>query len=137
MLSRRCERRSGIGQRAKEREQQRRALARSRVIRHYEQVTRNVSRTCRFFGISRSIFYHWLHRYREAGLAGLRDGPRGPRHHPFTTPPHIVALILQVRRERQYGALRLSLFLQRYHNVYVSPPRSTGSCAVIGYPGCP
>lgn len=111
-----------MGQKAKEREQRRKARARLRVIHHYEQVTRNVCRTCRHFGISRTIFYRWLHRYREAGLEGLQDGPRGPRHHPFTTPPHVVALILQVRRERQYGALRLSLFLQRYHNVYVSAP---------------
>jgi len=31
-------------------------------------------------------------------------------------------LILQIRRERQYGPLRISFFLQRYHNVYVSAP---------------
>jgi transposase-like protein len=81
-----------------------------------------VSQTCRFFGISRSLFYIWRDRYRQDGLIGLRDGPRGPRHHPFTTPAHVIALILQVRRQRQYGPLRISLFLQRYHQVYVSPP---------------
>jgi transposase InsO family protein len=107
---------------AKEREQDRRARARLRVIRHYEQVTRNVSRTCRFFGISRTIFYCWLTRYRRAGIEGLRERQRGPRHHPYATPPTIVALILQVRRERQYGPLRISFFLQRYHQVYVSAP---------------
>jgi len=111
-----------MSQAAKELEQQRRAKARLRVIHHYEQVTRNVSRTCRFFGVSRTIFYRWLARYRQAGVAGLRDRQRGPRHHPYTTPPHIVALILQVRRERQYGPLRISFFLQRYHQVYVSAP---------------
>ncbi len=31
-----------------------------------------------------------------------------------------MALILEIRRERQYGPLRISFFLQRYHNVYVS-----------------
>jgi len=36
---------------AKAREQDRKARARLRVIHHYEQVTRNVSQTCRFFGI--------------------------------------------------------------------------------------
>ena len=99
--------------RAKELEQARKAKGRLRMIQHYEQVTRNVSRTCRFFGISRTQFYIWLNRYRRAGLAGLRDGPRGPRSHPYQTPPHIEALILRLRRERQYGALRLGLFLQR------------------------
>ena len=107
---------------AKAREQDRKARARLRVLHHHEQITRNVSQTCRFFGISRSLFYIWRDRYRQDGLVGLRDGPRGPRHHPFTTPVHIVALILQVRRQRQYGPLRISLFLQRYHQVYVSPP---------------
>lgn len=40
-----------------------------------------------------SHFYIWRDRYRQDGLAGLRDGPRGPRHHPFTTPAHIVAIV--------------------------------------------
>jgi len=53
---------------------------------------------------------------------GLHDGHRGPRHRPFTTPPHIVALILEIRRERQYGPLRVRFFLERYHQVYVSAP---------------
>ena len=76
---------------AKEREQGRKARARLRVLHHDEQVTRNVSQTCRFFGISRTLFYTWRDRYRQDGLVGLRDGLRGPRHHPFTTPEHIVA----------------------------------------------
>ncbi|HZP35385.1 MAG TPA: IS481 family transposase [Methylomirabilota bacterium] len=109
-----------MGQTAKEREQGRRAQARLRVLRHYEQVPRNVSQTCRFFGISRTLFYRWRERCRQDGLVGLRDGPRGPRYHPFTTPPHIVALILEIRRERQYGPLRIRFFLERYHQVYVS-----------------
>lgn len=108
--------------RTKALEQARRARARLRMIQHYEQVTHNVSRTCRFFGISRTQFYIWLGRYRQSGLIGLHDRPRGPRNHPFRIPPPIVALILRLRHERQYGALRLSLFLRRYHQVYVSPP---------------
>ena len=43
--------------------------------------------------ISRTIFYRWRRRYRRSGLAGLHDGYRGPRNHPYTTPPHVVALI--------------------------------------------
>ncbi len=109
-------------QAAKELEQARKARARLRMIQHAEQVSRNVSQTCRFFGISRTQFYIWLGRYREAGCPGLRDRPRGPHRSPLRTPPHIEALILRVRQERQYGAVRLSLFLQRYHQIYVSPP---------------
>lgn len=96
--------------------------ARLRVLQHYEQVTRNISKTCRYFGISRSQFYVWKERYRLSGTDGLRNGKRGPKISPFRTPPAVEALILQIRREREYGAVRISLFLQRYHGVYVSPP---------------
>ena len=71
-----------------------------RMLQHYEQVTRNVFRSCRFFGISGTQFYIWLQRYWGSGKAGLRDRHPGPRLSPFRTPPQLEALVLQVRRER-------------------------------------
>ena len=71
-----------MAQTAKERELERRARMRLRVLHHWEHVTRNICQTCRFFGISRTIFYRWRRRYRRQGLAGLRDGYRGHRNHP-------------------------------------------------------
>src|SRR5207249_11124941 len=62
---------------AREAEQIRRTKARLRIIQHYQQVTRNVSLTCRFFGISRSKFYFWMTRYRRLGAPGLREYRRG------------------------------------------------------------
>ena len=111
-----------MGQAGREQEQLRKAQVRLRRIQHYEQITHNVSQTCRFFGISRGQFYFWLRRYRKLGFEGLKNAKSGPRRHPFATPPHIVALILKVRHERQYGPIRICLFLQRYHQVYVSVP---------------
>ena len=61
--------RHGAG--GREQEQLRRAQVRLRRIQHYEQITHNVSRTCRFFGISRDQFYFWLRRYRARGVEGL------------------------------------------------------------------
>ena len=107
---------------AREAEQIRRTKARLRIIQHYQQVTRNVSLTCRFFGISRSKFYFWMTRYRRLGAPGLREYRRGPRVSPHRVPPQLEALILRLREERQYGVKRLSMFLARYHQVYVSPP---------------
>jgi transposase InsO family protein len=37
-------------------------------------------------------------------------------------PPDFERLVLRLRQERQYGVVRLSLFLHRYHQIYVSPP---------------
>jgi transposase-like protein len=43
------------------------------VIQHYEKITHNVYKTCRYYGISRMAFYRWLHRYKESGVEGLAD----------------------------------------------------------------
>jgi transposase-like protein len=32
------------------------------IIRHVEEVTKNVAKTCRYFGISRAAFYRWYER---------------------------------------------------------------------------
>jgi len=111
-----------MGKAATEQEKLRQAKARLRRIQHYEQVTHNVSQTCRFFGVSRRQFYTWLKRYREQGLEGLKNLKSGSRKPHLATPPHIVALILRVRAERQYGPIRICLYLQRFHRVYVSVP---------------
>jgi len=105
-----------------DRERGQRAAARLRVLQHFEQVSRNISRTCRFFGISRTLFYEWRRRYQREGLEGLRPRFPGPRISPHRTPPHIEALVLRIRQERQYGIPRLRLFLRRYHAVSLSPP---------------
>src|SRR5262252_2528433 len=60
-----------------DRERARRATARLRVLQHYEQVSRNNSRTFRFFGISRTLFYEWRRRYQREGLEGLKPPPAG------------------------------------------------------------
>lgn len=46
-----------MGKAATEQEKLRQAKARLRRIQHYEQVTLNVSRTCRFFDVPRGQFY--------------------------------------------------------------------------------
>jgi transposase-like protein len=72
---------------AREAEQARRTKTRLRIIQHYEQVSHNVSLTCRFFGISRSKFYFWMTRYRKLGAPGRREDRRGPRVSPHRIPP--------------------------------------------------
>jgi len=46
-----------------------------------EGLTSGVSTTCRKHGISRTLFYRWLKRYKEAGLSGLSTAKR-------VSPPH-------------------------------------------------
>jgi transposase-like protein len=48
-----------------EKEQQRLVRHCLAIIRHAEEVTGNVSQTCRYFGITRQTFYRWLRRYEQ------------------------------------------------------------------------
>ena len=44
-----------------------------RMLQHAQLVSGNFSQTCRFFGVSRALFYIWNQRYEENGLTGVRD----------------------------------------------------------------
>jgi transposase InsO family protein len=101
--------------------QARKVKARFRMLQHAKRLSGNVSQTCRFFGVSRALYYIWKKRHEKNGLAGLRDQPRRPHNIRYRIPPEIVSLILRIREERRYGAVRVSLYLQRHYHAYVSP----------------
>ena len=92
------------------------------IIRHAQEVTGNVSMTCRYFGIRRQAFYKWLRRYEEQGVEGSRDRSRRPRVIPHQTKPEVVeqdrlpapALPLRTSQDRDVSA-------KRYHDIEVSP----------------
>ncbi len=46
----------------------------------YFQKTKNISKTCRYFGISRNTFYKWYKRFQKDGLEGLYDKPKTPKN---------------------------------------------------------
>ena len=48
-----------------EQELARNASHRLAVIRHAQEVTGNVAKTCRYYGISRTIYYRWYQRYES------------------------------------------------------------------------
>jgi transposase-like protein len=50
-----------------DREQQRKVRHRLAVLRHAEEVSGNVSGTCRYYGITRQTFYKWLRRFEDEG----------------------------------------------------------------------
>ena len=91
------------------------------ILQHAEEVTGNVSMTCRYYGISRQVYYTWLRRYREEARMGLRDRSRRPHHSPRTTHVDVVGKILYLRQNYHFGPGKIAMYLQRYHDVEVSP----------------
>src|SRR5258708_40222563 len=98
--------------------QVRKVKARLCMLRHAQRVSENISETWRVCGVSRAL---WKKRYEKNGLAGLCGQPRRPNRVWYRIPPEIVSLILHIREERRYGAVRTSLYLQRHYHAYVSP----------------
>ena len=104
-----------------EREVSRNAARRLSIIRHAEEVTGNVSQTCRYFGITRQTFYIWLRRFEEKGLEGLRDKSSRPHVSPNATNAEVVGKIIYLRQNYHFGPHKIAMYLQRYHEVTISP----------------
>jgi transposase len=79
-----------------------------------------VTKACREFNVPRSSLYRWKQKYEKGGEAGLyRERPVAHRH-PSKTSAEVVEKILELRREYQFGALRIRYYLERYHGIKVS-----------------
>jgi len=103
-----------------EQKQDRQAQHRLAVLRHAEEVTGNVARTCRYYGISRPTFYKWLRRYQDEGLAGLRDRSSAPHHCPNATHADIVNKIVYLRQNYHFGPVKIQMYLKRYHDITIT-----------------
>ncbi len=90
------------------------------IIRHALEVTKNVAKTCRYYGISRTAFYHWYERYQKEGETGLRDKSRRPFHSPRATQPEIIAKIVYLRETYHFGPWKIQMYLKRYHDIVIS-----------------
>ncbi len=104
----------------KKTERQRLVNWRMKVIRHAGETTHNVSKTCRYFGISRTTFYKWLSRYAAHGEASLCDRPRRPKNCPHETPKETVSKILYLRQNYHFGPARIASYLHRYHQIKIA-----------------
>lgn len=93
---------------------------RLRWIETYQQITHSVTPTCRYFGISRSTFYVWYHRYMAFGVEGLKDRSTRPHRISNMIPSDIVEKVIELRLHRKYGPKRMSYHLKQKHNWYIS-----------------
>jgi transposase InsO family protein len=90
------------------------------VLRHVEEVTHNVTKTCRYYGIGRTAYYEWFNRYQKEGEESLRDKSRRPHNSPMATPVEIVAKVVYLRQTYHFGPLRIKMYLERYHGISVN-----------------
>jgi transposase InsO family protein len=104
-----------------QRELDRQAERRLGILRHAEEVTGSVAKTCRYYGITRQTFYKWKRRYESEGLSGLRDRSKRPKSSPRATPTEVVGKVIYLRTNYHFGPQKISMYLQRYHEITISP----------------
>ena len=91
-----------------------------RVFAYAEEIG-NVSKACRYFGISRETFYKWKRSYAARGDDGLINSKPCPENPKLRTPAHIEEKIIHLRKTYHLGQLRISWYLERYHGIKISP----------------
>lgn len=64
----------------------RRAGRRLAVLRHAREVSGNVAATCRYYGISRNVFYRWKAPVRGRGPGGSQGPLQRPAPQPGDDP---------------------------------------------------
>src|SRR3954449_6369664 len=87
------------------------AAGRLRLIQRCQ--TRPIAHVAAEAGVSRQCLSKWLNRHDKLGEVGLLDRASVPRTSPGQTPPQIVELIEEWRRERKWTAREISAELGR------------------------
>src|SRR5215208_1812114 len=98
-----------------------------RVLNHAKQ-SGNVSHTCRYFGISREIFYQWKRAYEKEGEKALINSKPCPANPKLRAPAEVEQKILHLRLTYHLGPARIVWYLKRSHDIKVS---SGGLYAVL------
>lgn len=103
-----------------EREVARNAARRLAILQHAEEITGNVSKTCRYYGVSRQVFYRWKRLYEAEGAEGLRDRSCRPKYCPRETRTEVVGKIIYLRQNYHFGPTKIAMYLKRYHDIEIS-----------------
>ena len=67
------------------------------MIRYCQEVSGNVAKPCRYYGVSRPTYNKWLRRYEEHGVEGLRDTSSRPQSSPNATRTEVLGEIIYLR----------------------------------------
>ena len=83
----------------------------------------NIRQLCRRFGISPTVGYKWLGRYRAEGVAGLKDRSRRPQNSPHRTDAKVEQKVVQLRKKHPaWGGRKLQARLKALKEPQVPSP---------------
>ena len=95
-------------------------VRRKMMILNYARETGKISKTCREFEVTRSLFYKWKKAFDLEGKAGLYRKKPIAYHHPKQLSQETIERILSLRKTYNFGPQRISWYLERYHGITAS-----------------
>jgi transposase InsO family protein len=95
------------------------------VVRALQKGTK-LSELCREFGISRTVGYKLLNRYKSEGIAGVLPKSRRPKTHPLEISAEMVCEVVALRHEHPTWGARIlrELLCDRFESELVPSPRT-------------
>jgi len=84
---------------------------------NYAKKIGNVKKAYRYYGISKSIYYVWIERYRQYGDEGLINNKPCPENLKLRTPKHIEEKVIYLRKKYHFGPERIYMYLKRFHGI--------------------
>lgn len=76
----------------------------------YADTIKNISKACRYFGISRETFYQWKRAYLQKGEKGLINSKPCPENPTLRVPADIEEKIIYLRTTYHLGPQRISWY---------------------------
>ena len=79
-----------------------------------------VNRACKVLGVPKSTYYQWKKKYELYGKEGLKRQKPIASNHPNQIPQDVVDKVIELRKIYHLGSMRISWYLQRYHEMSIS-----------------
>jgi transposase InsO family protein len=90
------------------------------VIEVISESRYTVKQKCKELGIPRSTYYDWKKRYDLDGEEGLKRRKPIANTHPRKVPLEVKEKVIKLRTEYQLGSIRITWYLERYHDIKIS-----------------
>jgi len=87
---------------------------------NYARKNGNINKACRHYGVSKTIYYRWLNRYKKEGEFGLINQKPCPENPKLRTPIKVEEKVIYLRKKYHFGPERIYLYLKRYLNIQTS-----------------
>lgn len=99
-----------------------RAVLRKLKILNHATETGNVSKTCRYFGISRETLYQWKRAFDTHGEQGLINKRPGfpPGSCPWKISDAIEEKIVYLCKTYHFGTQRIAWYMERFHDIRIT-----------------